>query len=423
MLWLLTSHSSCPCGFVGCTSAVHIRDIRALSSTARNFLAAATFLGLIRLFPPVSNEEAGNEAEGDSDIGEKIKYAKWKAADINKALRQGRRPDPGPPGWDPEAERQAREEAQRVLKESQAAEFEEEAHINQATTDIDPAEEAELAREMQKLMEDPSDAPGGTAPLSTAPSSKEEGAEPPEVISTSQEVSVFPTVPQDQGPYDEHARTDIVSDINPEREKDEKLETVDAVRKQRPPLPQPPRSSGEEPAPPATVVEPPSSPGPSPTPGLSAAMPLKRTASHTSRPLPSPPGPSAPPHDADARGLFPALSAPTAPSAPSASPSAPTSSVFPLASPSAPTPPNVPPPPVTNPPTVGLPTPTSNGRAPPLTGMAQAPPSTLPTSLSPQKTAQVQKLAKYAASALDFDDLDTARQELTRALSILNGQA
>lgn len=30
-----------------------------------------------------------------SDISEKIKYAKWKAADISKALKQGLKPKPG----------------------------------------------------------------------------------------------------------------------------------------------------------------------------------------------------------------------------------------------------------------------------------------------------------------------------------------
>lgn len=35
---------------------------------------------------------------------EKIRYAKWKAADIAKAFREGRKPTPGPPGWAEEQE-------------------------------------------------------------------------------------------------------------------------------------------------------------------------------------------------------------------------------------------------------------------------------------------------------------------------------
>jgi vacuolar protein sorting-associated protein VTA1 len=37
-----------------------------------------------------------------AQVADKTKYAKWKAAEIIKALKEGRRPDPGPPGWSPE---------------------------------------------------------------------------------------------------------------------------------------------------------------------------------------------------------------------------------------------------------------------------------------------------------------------------------
>jgi hypothetical protein len=33
-------------------------------------------------------------------IEQKQKYAIWKAADIRKAIKEGRRPEPGPPGGD-----------------------------------------------------------------------------------------------------------------------------------------------------------------------------------------------------------------------------------------------------------------------------------------------------------------------------------
>lgn len=55
--------------------------------TARFFLVAAQFLEVLRVFG-----DAGEEVEG------RIKYAKWKAADIVKALNEGRVPQPGPPG-------------------------------------------------------------------------------------------------------------------------------------------------------------------------------------------------------------------------------------------------------------------------------------------------------------------------------------
>jgi len=33
-------------------------------------------------------------------IEQKLKYAVWKAADIRKAMKEGRKPEPGPPGGD-----------------------------------------------------------------------------------------------------------------------------------------------------------------------------------------------------------------------------------------------------------------------------------------------------------------------------------
>lgn len=39
--------------------------------------------------------------ELDQETQQKVKYAKFKAADIIKALKEGRKPTPGPPGGDP----------------------------------------------------------------------------------------------------------------------------------------------------------------------------------------------------------------------------------------------------------------------------------------------------------------------------------
>ncbi|KAI0778443.1 Vta1 like-domain-containing protein [Trametes elegans] len=64
----------------------------ATRNTARKFLAAATFLELLHVF------ESDKAAIDISAVEEKIKYAKWKAADISKALREGRQPTPGPAG-------------------------------------------------------------------------------------------------------------------------------------------------------------------------------------------------------------------------------------------------------------------------------------------------------------------------------------
>ncbi|KAF8321387.1 Vta1 like-domain-containing protein [Cantharellus anzutake] len=57
-------------------------------STAKKFLAAANFLELLSVFD--IPEQPENE--------QKIRYSKWKAADIAKAIREGRGPTPGPAG-------------------------------------------------------------------------------------------------------------------------------------------------------------------------------------------------------------------------------------------------------------------------------------------------------------------------------------
>ncbi|CAO3668520.1 unnamed protein product [Rhizopus stolonifer] len=59
---------------------------KANKRTAKTFLAASIFLELLKTF-----------GELDSETEAKIKYAKWKATDITKALREGRQPQIGSP--------------------------------------------------------------------------------------------------------------------------------------------------------------------------------------------------------------------------------------------------------------------------------------------------------------------------------------
>ncbi|KAF5388600.1 hypothetical protein D9757_004667 [Collybiopsis confluens] len=58
-------------------------------STAKKFLAAANFLEALKTFP---------KTELTIPTEDKIRYAKWKAADIAKAFREGRKPTPGAAG-------------------------------------------------------------------------------------------------------------------------------------------------------------------------------------------------------------------------------------------------------------------------------------------------------------------------------------
>ncbi|XP_021287400.1 protein HOMOLOG OF MAMMALIAN LYST-INTERACTING PROTEIN 5 [Herrania umbratica] len=62
---------------------------RADLNTAKTFYAASIFFEIINQFGPLQ-----------PDLEQKQKYAAWKAADIRKALKEGRKPTPGPPNDD-----------------------------------------------------------------------------------------------------------------------------------------------------------------------------------------------------------------------------------------------------------------------------------------------------------------------------------
>ncbi|KIP12528.1 hypothetical protein PHLGIDRAFT_97921, partial [Phlebiopsis gigantea 11061_1 CR5-6] len=64
----------------------------ATRATAKKFLAAANFLEVLDTFTQSS------DATTTINVPEKIRYSKWKAADIAKAFREGRKPTPGAPG-------------------------------------------------------------------------------------------------------------------------------------------------------------------------------------------------------------------------------------------------------------------------------------------------------------------------------------
>ncbi|KAG2605790.1 protein HOMOLOG OF MAMMALIAN LYST-INTERACTING PROTEIN 5-like [Panicum virgatum] len=62
---------------------------RADINTAKTFYAASIFFEILNQF-----------GELQPDIEQKQKYAIWKAAEIRKAIKEGRKPEPGPPGGD-----------------------------------------------------------------------------------------------------------------------------------------------------------------------------------------------------------------------------------------------------------------------------------------------------------------------------------
>ncbi|KAJ6845200.1 MAMMALIAN LYST-INTERACTING PROTEIN 5-like protein [Iris pallida] len=60
---------------------------RADLNTAKTFYAASIFFEILTQFGDLQ-----------PDLEQKLKYAVWKAADIRKAIKEGRKPEPGPPG-------------------------------------------------------------------------------------------------------------------------------------------------------------------------------------------------------------------------------------------------------------------------------------------------------------------------------------
>nr|XP_043628136.1 protein HOMOLOG OF MAMMALIAN LYST-INTERACTING PROTEIN 5 [Erigeron canadensis] len=66
---------------------------RADLNTAKTFYAASIFFEILNQFGDVQ-----------PDLEQKQKYAAWKAADIRKAIKEGRKPVPGPPGSDKDLE-------------------------------------------------------------------------------------------------------------------------------------------------------------------------------------------------------------------------------------------------------------------------------------------------------------------------------
>ncbi|CAN0900943.1 Protein HOMOLOG OF MAMMALIAN LYST-INTERACTING PROTEIN 5 [Linum grandiflorum] len=72
---------------------------RADLSTAKTFYAASIFFEIINQFGPLQSEMLSDiyAASALLQLEQKQKYAVWKAADIRKALKEGRTPKPGPP--------------------------------------------------------------------------------------------------------------------------------------------------------------------------------------------------------------------------------------------------------------------------------------------------------------------------------------
>ncbi|GAA6062220.1 hypothetical protein JCM10212_006455 [Sporobolomyces blumeae] len=291
---------------------------------------------------------------------EKIKYSKWKATDIAKAFREGRNPTPGPAGGLPEGE-----------------------DVAEASTQVTADEAKELSRELAAL---------GTA---------EEGRERSDVGGHSSAESV-------RGP----------ASIKSPTGQDEGESSSDAAY----PFPQQPTTlpsarspSSTPPPPPPDFVD--DDPSRIPTPSLppfvdTSNVDEPRSASSVDyQPFVVDPNAHVP--ASHQTSDLPAPASGAARAEPPAFPSA----VFP---PTAPTASSPPPPPPSSAPRLPVPTESSCSAHTGPRPLAP-PPGVARDSYDPLEVAKIQKHAKWAISALNYEDYETARKELRLALTMLGG--
>ncbi|CAJ1953746.1 unnamed protein product [Cylindrotheca closterium] len=98
------------------------RNGQATRDTAKTFYAAASFLEMLQQF-----YQDDDESEEYLEVKEKSKYAKWKATDILKAIKEGREPTPGGYGENLAEEEppvtEKEEETETETKEGETAEI------------------------------------------------------------------------------------------------------------------------------------------------------------------------------------------------------------------------------------------------------------------------------------------------------------
>lgn len=293
---------------------------------------------------------------------EKLKYSKWKAADIAKALREGRKPTPGAPG-EAEAEEQDRANVEAMTGTQEAA-----SRLAGLSATHPDKEEDYIDREMAKLA----------------------------AVDYVEEAGTTNFSPSDE------AATNEFPELTRGR--------VESRLSYDPRLPQSTLDEGEVPIQQSMRIGSPNfsrplsihSPSPNPfEPSASFPNGLGTASSPSPRPLPLPPGstprrdglPMPPGGQGSVTPLIPPPHILRVPSSGSNSKLFPSQPLIPAPTyPSAPSPPSL------------------------------SAPTTLPSTLDPSATARVQKLAKWAVSALDYEDVETARVHLKEALDICSGK-
>lgn len=414
---------------------------KASRATAKKFLAASQFIELLKIFGTL-----------ESEMNEKIKYAKWKAADIAKAFKEGRKPHPGPAGGD------LKEEAANI----QAA---------MGPTALDSKEEQEyLAREMAKLTTAAPDEPpipplngsemsrGASSDTQTTPALTDSVIGPNPLDSASPDADEMwksgskPSAETLSHSASAQQQSRRGSSDRAQIQSSSSYVSGLATSPNARPLPTPPQSDGLS-IPPISAHHQMLGSSPGLDKGGASAGPGAAPASFwgvASGPssdhedgsgvtsmLPSVPSGHLPQfgsgvglngHPAIER-VDPPISpgTPTLPTTPGQLPGTPSAHVggqggpfIPSVPSTAPTAPSVPSAPCM--PTDSFARYTSTAPSAPSINPPPPVPAVYPETLDPRLSTRVQKLAKGAASAVDFEDLETARIQLRQALDILEGR-
>ncbi|WOO84943.1 Vacuolar protein sorting-associated protein VTA1 [Vanrija pseudolonga] len=337
--------------------------------TIRKFVVAGQFIEVLRCFEGGLTEE----------MEQKLQYARWKASDHAKALREGRKPVPGPPIPETEEDELAALDLPSVPGGSREGSF-----SSQQRPALSPG-----------ALSPPANAPGSLSPVGNT---SRQGS------FSSQQRPTPPAIPSPQRPTP-------------------------------PMVPSPHRSPPPALPPLGRNLSDSASWSTQATPGVlddedakQLGSPAKSPPAATSPPLArSPPSQSRSPEPKSVRFMGPD-GAPLSPAETFATPD-----IFPEAPPPPPSvasirsPPkaSVPPPSL---PRAAAPAPATRSQglglstAPPAPQVpVQVPQPTGPArTLTRKETETVQKHAKWAISALEFDDVETARNELLKALALLS---
>ncbi|KAK0522625.1 hypothetical protein OC834_006206 [Tilletia horrida] len=418
---------------------------KATKATARNFLVASQFLEVLNAFGAL-----------DTEISEKVKYAKWKAADISKALKEGRTPLAGPPGGEETeaiavttpGDTVAESDAVMAILDSATAPSAPPA-IERTVSDASSANGDNSSRLRARLSIHASNpqSPNFSMPLPVPPKTATNALEA-ELAAQQAELARLGLAPPDW-------RSSPVAPAAPMR-----AGTIGpgSVLSASPsgstgrPLPVPPQGGlARDGLPnfpagfpfPGGVLS--SSGGGGPSVPSSNASLSNSTSPRLGGSSQLPSAPHFPPHpqngsyiaSSGSDGATGAIAPPLPPSSPSPYP-------YHQHHPAQPQPPPqhqphphphlqgqpsgfinsaLPNPPAPAPAPAPAPVPSAPPLPTPLPPPAAAAASSLPDSLTPSQTAKAQKLAKWAVSSLDYDDLATAAKHLREALDIVEGRA